>query len=416
VTDADVVIVGAGPGGSAAAYFLARAGRDVLLLEKDAFPREKVCGDGLTPRGVAQLEALGLHDEAKGLAPGFRRSDGLRVHGGGVVLELPWPTLEDWPGHSVTCTRMQLDERLARHAVAAGARLRERTEVVGPIWHGGDGVRVGGVEWKDEDGRTGVVRAPVVIACDGASGRFAVTLGRHRREDRPLGVAVRTYYENPREGDQWLSSFLDLREGDDLLPGYGWIFPMADGTVNVGLGLLDTSTHFQKVSYRKLLDRWAAALPDEWGTTRDRQVGGVRSGALPMGFNRTPLHDRGVLLVGDAGGMVNPFNGEGIAYAMEAAQVAAEVADAALSSRSTAVLDRYSDELRSRWGGYYTLGRWFVELIGHPSVMKICTTYGMPHRRLMDIVMKLLANLHDARPQHKTDAVIHALSRLAPAS
>ncbi len=135
-----------------------------------------------------------------------------------------------------------------------------------------------------------------------------------------------------------------------------------------------------------------------------------------MGFSRTPHHHRGVLLVGDAGGMVNPFNGEGIAYAMEAGQLAAEVVDRALTLRSTAVLDHYPSELRRRWGGYYTLGRWFVRLIGNPEFMRICTTYGMPHRTLMVFVLKLLANLTDQRRGDAMDLVINSLSRLAPAA
>ncbi|MDQ4130079.1 MAG: geranylgeranyl reductase family protein [Actinomycetota bacterium] len=416
---ADVAIVGAGPGGSTAAAHLASAGRAVAVVEKEAFPREKVCGDGLTPRAVKQLHALGLPDEAEGRVEGWRRIRGLRIHGGGATHELPWPPLEDWPAHGLTCNRLDFDATLARHAAKAGAVLWERTEVVGPLWRedaagDGDG-RVVGVRWRDAEGREGEIRAPVVIASDGASSRFATGLGLHRDADRPIGVAVRTYFRSPMHEDTWLSSFLDLKEGEDLLPGYGWVFPMADATINLGCGLLNTS-QAQGINYRRLMDRWAAAMPPEWQVSLETRTGSLRSGALPMGFSRTPHHRGGVLLVGDAGGMVNPFNGEGIAYAMEAAQLAAEVIDSALARRSTAVLDHYPAELRRRWGGYYTLGRLFVHLIGHPEVMRICTTYGMPRRRLMLFVLKLLANLTDRRPGDATDLVINSLSRLAPAS
>ena len=414
VTYADAVVVGAGPGGATAGAWLAEAGRDVVVLEKESFPREKVCGDGLTPRAVKELYDLGLIDEAEGRAPGWRRSNGLRVHGGGVVLELPWPELHDWPAHSLTCTRMDFDALLARQAVKRGAELWERTEVTGPTQRE-DG-RVTGVRWRREDGEEGEVRAPVVIASDGASSRLATSMGVTRRRDRPLGVAVRTYYDSPMWDDEWLSSFLELREGDELLPGYGWIFPMADGTVNVGCGLLNTSTHFQGINYRHLMARWAAAIPDRWGLTPEHQTGSVLSAALPMGFSRAPHHVNGMLLVGDAGGMVNPMNGEGISYAMESAKLAAEVIDRALELRRTDVLDAYGEELRRRWGGYYTLGRWFVQLIGQPEIMHICTTYGMPHDRLMRFVLKLMAHLTDEEPSDVMDAVINAASRAAPAA
>lgn len=417
VERAEVVVVGGGPAGATAAAYLAEAGRDVVILEKESFPREKPCGDGLTPRAVRELRLLGLTEEAEGRVEGWRRSRGLRVHGGGVVMALPWPELNDWPGHSLTCTRELFDETLVRVAEKRGAHLREGAEVTGPVYAEGDGGRVSGVAWRDETGRESEIHAPVVLAADGASSRFATSLGLRRRDDRPLGVAVRTYYRSPLGADdEWLSSFLDLKEGEDLLPGYGWVFPLADGTVNVGLGVLNSSPHFQQVNYRRLMERWAAALPPEWGVDATDRAGSVRSAALPMGFSRVPHHHQGVLLVGDAGGMVNPMNGEGISYAMEAAKLAAEVADRALDLRSTSVLDAYGEELRRRWGGYYTLGRWFVRLMGHPEVMRVCTTYGMPRENLMVFVMKLMAHLTDERPSDAMDAIINGLQRVAPAA
>ncbi|MFA9446247.1 geranylgeranyl reductase family protein [Egicoccus sp. AB-alg6-2] len=416
-TDADVVVVGAGPGGAAAAAHLAAMGRDVVLLEKDAFPRDKVCGDGLTPRVIRELLDLGMVDEAHGRVDGWATQKGLRIHGGHTVMELPWPELDDWPGWGATATRKVFDEAVARLAQRRGARLHEGVTVTGPVWRDPSERRVAGVTWRDADDREGVVRAPVVIAADGASGSMARALGLKRREDRPMAVAARTYYRSSRSDDPWISSFLDLRDAEgDLLSGYGWIFPLDDGTLNVGLGLLSTSKEFQGVSYRKLLESWAGGLEDEWETTPANRTDRIRSGPIPMGFNRTPLHQRGVLLVGDSGGMVNPFNGEGISYAMEAAKLAAEVVDGALDRRRTADLDAYDAELRQRWGGYYTLGKVFAELVGHPAVMHVCTEYGMPNRPLMELVLKLMAHLTDARPSDAKDVIINTLQRLAPAA
>lgn len=417
VEHADVVVVGAGPGGAAAAAHLAARGRDVVLLEKDRFPRDKVCGDGLTPRVIKELLDLGLVDEAHGRVPGWATQRGLRIHGGTTVMELPWPELDDWPNWGATATRKVFDEAIARLAERRGARLVEGVTVTGPVWRDASERRVAGVSWRDADGVTGEVRAPVVIAADGAGGAMAKHLGLRRRTDRPMAVAARTYYRSPKADDPWISSYLDLRDGaGDLLSGYGWVFPLDDGTINVGLGLLSTSKDFQAVGYRKLLRSWADGIAQEWGTTEATRTEPIRSGPIPMGFNRTPLHQRGVLLVGDSGGMVNPFNGEGISYAMEAAALAADVADEALASKRTAVLDRYDRELRERWGGYYTLGKVFAELVGNPTVMHVCTTYGMPYRPLMELVLKLMAHLTDGSPSDTKDVIINSLQRLAPAA
>jgi geranylgeranyl reductase family protein len=414
---ADVVVVGAGPGGAAAAAHLAHRGHDVVLLEKERFPRDKVCGDGLTPRVIKELLDLGLVDEANGRVDGWATQKGLRIHGGRTVMELPWPELEDWPDWGGTATRRVFDETIARAAERAGAELVEGVTVTGPVWRDIAESRVAGVTWRDEHGATGEVLAPVVIAADGASGSLAKRLGVTRRPERPMAVAARAYYRSERSTDEWISSFLDLKDAEGrLLSGYGWVFPLDDGTINVGLGLLSTSREFQDVDYRRLLVSWAGGMAEEWGTTEDARIDRVRSGPIPMGFNRTPLHDRGVLMVGDSGGMVNPFNGEGISYAMEAAALAADVVDHALRTRRTADLDRYDRELRARWGGYYSLGRVFAELVGDPTVMHICTEYGMPHRPLMELVLKLMAHLTDRDPSDAKDALINTLQRLAPAA
>jgi len=415
---ADVVVVGAGPGGAAAAAHLAARGRDVLVLEKDTFPRDKVCGDGLTPRVIRELLDLGLVEEAHGRAPGFKRNRGLRINGGHTTMELPWPELEDWPNWGGCSTRMVFDETIARTAVERGATLAQGHGVTRPLWRDAAQTRVTGVAWKTPDGREGEVLAPVVIAADGAGGPMAKHLGVHRRPERPMAVAARGYYRSPRSDDEWISSYLDLTDAaGNLLSGYGWVFPLDDGTMNVGLGLLSTSREFQAVNYRRLLESWATGMAAEgWGTTPAALEGRIRTGPIPMGFNHTPLHQRGVLLVGDSGGMVNPFNGEGISYAMEAAQLAAEVVDGALVTRRTSDLDRYDRELRRRIGGYYTLGRVFAELVGNPTVMHVCTTYGMPYRPLMLLVLKLMAHLTDRQPADTKDVIVNTLQRLAPAA
>ncbi|MEX0593054.1 MAG: geranylgeranyl reductase family protein, partial [Nitriliruptoraceae bacterium] len=251
---ADVVVVGAGPAGSSAAARLASQGHDVIVLEKDTFPRDKVCGDGLTPRVVKELLDLGLVDEAHGRVDGWATQRGLRIHGGRTVMELEWPQLDDWPSWGATATRKVFDETLARNAQARGARLIESATVLEPVWRDARQDRVAGVTYRDADRRLGRIDAKVVIAADGPGGGLARHLGSVRRTDRPMAVAARTYYRSSRSADEWISSFLDLRDVDgNLLSGYGWVFPLDDGTINVGLGLLSTSKDFQAIDYRRML-------------------------------------------------------------------------------------------------------------------------------------------------------------------
>jgi geranylgeranyl reductase family protein len=404
----DAIVVGAGPGGASAAYWLAAAGRRVVVLDKATFPREKVCGDGLTPRAVRCLLAMGVETAGDGWA----RADGLRIIGAGTTLELPWPELSEFPGYGLVRTRLDLDGLVLDRARAAGADVWEATSVTGPITDSSG--TVVGVNFE-QNGTSEQLRAPVVVASDGAASRFGTSLGGARLPDRPMGVAVRTYYESPRSRDRYLESYLELWRGSDLLPGYGWIFPLPGGLVNVGLGLLNTSPHFGHVHYRELLDDWVAALPAEWGLRRDSRIGKVRGGPLPMGFSRKPVARPGMLLVGDAAGVVNPFNGEGIAYAMETGRMAAEAADEALSTGDPRALRGYPDRLRAAYEGYYILGRWFVRAIGHGVVMRTLTRYGLPNERLMRFAFKVLANLTEPAGGSSSDRLINALCRIAPA-
>jgi flavin-dependent dehydrogenase len=372
------------------------------------------------------MQLLGLDDEAEGRLPGWDRQEGLRMYGGGVVLDMPWPQLDEFPAHSVTATRSLFDHTLARHAVKQGAQLWEETEVTEPVYLTSSQRRVAGVKYRrrgDDGGAEGVIRAPIVIVADGGSSRFAVQLGLHRDERRPMGVAVRAYYRSPRSTMGMMEGFLDLYRRDaengaeaELLPGYGWIFPLDGGLVNVGWGLISTSAHFRTTNYRTTLESWVAGLPAEWELRPDTMEGRPRSAGLPMGHNRRPPVYRGAMLVGDAAGMVNPFNGEGISYAIEAAQFAAEAASDALARRSDTPLDDYRAAVAKAWGGYYRLGHVFLRVMGHPEVMRFCTEYGMPRRRLMDFVFRTMAHLTNTSSRDATDLLLNTLSRVVPAA
>jgi menaquinone-9 beta-reductase len=407
ITDVDVLVVGAGPGGAAAAFHLARHGVDVLAVDKARFPREKVCGDGLTPRGVRAVQRMGVDPTE----PGFVRIDGLRVYGPTVVLDLPWPRLDSLPDYGVVRTRHDLDHLLVQRAVKSGATVWEGAEATEPVVD--DGWVVGArVRREGEEPET--VRARFVLASDGAASRFAQKAGVRRDPTRPLGVAARRYFRSPRPQGAWFESWFDLWENGVILPGYGWIFPVGDGILNVGAGLLNTTSYFKDISPRKMLDVFERSLPEDWGIVEDTAAGDLLSGPLPMGMNRRPLAMPGLLLIGDAGGLVNPFTGEGIAYAVESAEVAAELVHDALVTGRPGLAHVYPVELKRRYGRYFTVGRAFARAIGNRHFMKASVYRGFPRERLMRFALRMLANLTDGPGGDLDDRVMDWIVRIAP--
>ena len=406
--ETDVLIVGAGPGGSAAAYHLARHGLDVTVVEKATFPREKVCGDGLTPRGVKAIQGMGIDTDD----PGFEKVIGLRVHSRRTTIELPWPSLRSFPDYGLVMPRDGFDQLLARRAVKAGARLLEATEAVEPIvrdgWVRGALTRPAGVT----DAEPTTIRARVTIAADGAASRFAGPAGVRRVLTRPLGIAARRYYRVAYRPGPWIESWLDLWDGDLLLPGYGWLFPMSDGRINLGAGLLNTFKGFKDVSAQQLFSAFARMLPPEWQIGEDTAEGKVLSGPLPMSFNRSPQAVPGLLVVGDAAGAVNPFNGEGIAYAIETGQIAAELIHESLVHGRPAVTMRYPQVLRDTYGRYFFVGRQFARIIGNPAVMGRATRYLLPKRTVMALALRVMSNLTDGPDGDIQDKLFWLLERV----
>ena len=408
--DVDVLVVGAGPAGSTAAYHLARHGLEVLVVDKAAFPREKVCGDGLTPRAVVALRRLGIDTDD----PRFERHRGLRIYSRRVTLDLPWPTLDGFPDFGLLMTRAEFDQILARHAEKVGARLAERTEAVGPVVADGwvTGARIKEADQDDER----LVRARYIVAADGASSRFATAAGVRRDASKPMGIAARRYFRIDRHPGPWLEVWMDLWDADAIMPGYGWLFALPDGSINLGAGLLNTFTNFKGQSARGVFDTFRRMLPAGWNLSEDTAEGGTLSGSLPMGLSRTPPALPGMLVVGDAAGLVNPFNGEGIAYAMESGELAAELVHEALVKDRPGIAHLYPTMLRERYGSYYRIGTHFVRGIGHPPVMRALTEHALPRAWLMRFLLRLMGNLTDGRDGDLQDQLIYALERLVRAS
>ena len=384
----EVLVVGGGPAGAAAGFWLARLGHDVTVIERKKFPREKTCGDGLTPRAVKELGDMGLSDQLSQ----FHRYEGLRATAHGKALELKWPTHPIYPQYGYVVRRRELDMMVARNAQDAGAKLLEEHEAISPIIEN-DCVR-GAMVTNKLDGSTFAIHAQYVIIADGANSRFGRAIGTSREKSWPYGTAIRTYWKSPRHDEPWIESALDVKDRNGKsMPGYGWIFPVGDGTINIGVGLLSTFKNFKDVNTSHLLDSYAHMVADRWEIDPTQPECKATSGKIPMGGSVGPKVGNTHIVIGDAAGSVNPFNGEGIDYAYETAHIAAEVLHDALVEKDAMILKRYDQLVEEEYGQYFKVARLFARIIGRPVLMRELSRVGIHSRTLMEWVLRIMANL-----------------------
>ncbi len=412
----DVVIVGGGPSGSATAYWLASAGWSVCLIEKKNFPREKTCGDGLTPRSVYQLREMGLEGI---VAANGHRYHGLRAFGFGASLEMNWPEHPIFPNYGYTITRFNLDGLVAENAAKHGATVLngvEALELLDATEGREDHLKgAAGVVVKDkETGATAEIRGHYVVVADGQNSRLGRELGVTRNRDWPLGMALRGYYTSDRHDEPWIDSHLDIRDTNgEVVPGYGWIFPLGDGRVNVGVGLLSTGGAWKGVNTTKLQEYFVAQVGDAWGLNDDTCQGPATGGRLPMGLSIGPRTGSNTLIVGDATGMVNPFNGEGIAYGYESGRLAAAALGEALLANDAGALTLYDEMLESAYGDYYKVARAFVRLISEPRILATCVGAGLRVPPVMRELLAVMANLMSNDHRGPAERGYRAMTRLA---
>ncbi len=405
----DVLVIGGGPAGAAAGFWLAKAGRDVCVLERKAFPRDKTCGDGLTPRAVHQLRDMGLEPA---IAADHHRHDGLRAVAHGITLEMKWPEHPVFPDYGYVVRRRDLDQMVADHAAGAGATVHQATEAVRPLLR--DGLLTGAVVKDKVTGETREIRARYVIVADGSLSRFGRALGAARDKTYPQGIAIRGYFESPISADPWIESCLDVRDRSGAaMPGYGWIFPLGDGTINVGIGLLSTFKGYKDVNTSHLMTEWAATAPERWGIDPDAMLAPATGGRLPMAGSINPKVGPNWLLVGDAAGSINPFNGEGIDYAYETARMAADLIDEAIATGTAAPLARYTTVLDDEYGLYFKVARNFAKIIGQPVLMRELTRVGMRSQSLMEWVLRIMANLLRDDELGPAEAAYRSVARIA---
>ena len=380
----------------------------MLVLERKRFPRDKTCGDGLTPRATKQLLDMGLGYELES----YHRFRGLRAVAGGQVRELRWPHHPIFPSHGYAVRRSTLDAAVLEHARRAGALVWHGAEAVEPLVSGS---LCGGARVLDRDsGDISDVPGRYVVVAEGANSRFGRALGCRRERSWPQGMAIRTYFESPNSGDPWIESALDVRDRNGAtLPGYGWIFPLGDGTVNVGIGLLTSYRDWRNVNTSRLMEEWAYAVPERWGLEPKAPLAPPVGGRLPMAGSVHPKAGPNFLVVGDAAGSVNPFNGEGIDYAYETGRLAAELVAEAVICDDGLALSRYPELLESTYGAYYKVARLFAYAIGRPRLISRLVQFGMQSQTLMEWALRIMANLMDSDDPGAPEYIYKAAARAA---
>jgi len=346
----------------------------VIVFEKAARGRDKVCGDGLTPRAVAALERLEI-DMA-----GSHRIDGLRMIAGRTSRELPWPTGGRYPDHGAVWPRRELDRRLVDAAAEAGAEIMFETEAV-PVLDGTTvvGIEAAGRRWD----------ADLVVVATGAPGPVARLLGAERVRDEPYGLAIRTYAGTPRHADRLIEACLTLRDSNGMwIPGYGWMFPAGDGTVNIGVGALSTMKGFKKLNLNTLLASYRALVADEWQLGPDLE----RARAWRRWVLIGRRHGPGWVAVGDAAGLINPMNGEGIDYGLESGVLAADL----FIDHPGSAPELYDAQIGDRFDAFLRTGRRFSFLIGHPWVLRSGLRLAVGTQSIANITLQVMGNLVDS--------------------
>lgn len=378
VIDTEVLVVGAGPAGSSAAAWSARAGKQVTIIDSATFPRDKPCGDGLTPRAIAELSSLGL----AGWLNGRARNLGLRAAGFGQELLLPWPG-GSLPNYGGAAPRMVLDATILGVATDAGASLLQNTSAHDVVVENGE---IKSVIAKTAEGEIQIKAAKVIIA-DGARSQLGRKLNRQWHRDTAYGVAARGYIDSERSDDPWISSHLELRNAEnEILSGYGWIFPLGTGEVNIGVGTLATSKRPAEINLRALLSQYTDQQRADWKLSGEIKL--PWSALLPMGGAVSGVAGQNYMFIGDAAGCVNPLNGEGIDYGLETGRLAAHMLDTE-SDFSQA----WPAELRSHYGYAFSIARRLAGILTVPGLLPAAGPIGMRSRTLMKLALRVMGNL-----------------------
>ena len=404
--DVDVAVVGGGPSGAATAHYLASRGHSVLVCEKKSFPREKTCGDGLTPRAVKVLKEMGLTSEVES----WERVEGLRVHAAGRVLELKFPELNDFDDYGLVKPRKDLDQIVLDNAEAAGAKVLYETQVKEPIFD--RGVLVG---FQRQTAGTTTKTSMLSGWCVPKGPQPS----SHGHSVKPATSRTRWALRSASTSLHRWSTPVGSRPTSTSAPD-PTRFPATGGcsrsvmapSMRASGCSRPTAAGATSTSTTSRMD-FIAQLPKEWEVNQETVVTRPRAGRLFMGASVWPPHGPGFLMVGDAAGMINPCNGEGIAYGYETGRIAGRHIDEALRSGTSPILAGLLRELQEVYGPYYRLGRRFVKLIGYPALMERLVSMGMRSKTVMSFALTLLANLEDSKTKNAEQSGLKVLKKMA---
>ncbi|WP_314857998.1 geranylgeranyl reductase family protein [uncultured Corynebacterium sp.] len=421
----ELLIIGAGPAGATAAIHAGRRGISTLLIDAQPFPRDKTCGDGLTPRAIHQLQLLGLADSVVARY----RSHGLKLHGFGGSVTAPWPEStfgtvgsamprREFDNFLLECARSHSSVeffggvRAVSVSMSTPVRAGSGSIISGSGTVSGDaasmgtasvGASVAAVELSDGSW----VRPKQVIVADGVRSPIGKLLGRTWHKGEVYGIAARSYCATPRSEEPWIHSHLELQDADGVVqPGYGWIFPLGNGLANVGCGALSTDRRPARINTKKLLGLYAQQCRPEWEFgAPDR----VASALLPMGGAVSGVAGRNWMLIGDAAACVNPLNGEGIDYGMETARLAVECLDAGKDYTLS-----WPDVLRREYGEAFGLARMLARLLTYPQLLPMVGPVALRRplgRHVMPVAARLMGNLITDADRDVVARLWHAAGR-----
>jgi geranylgeranyl reductase family protein len=411
LTATDVLVVGGGPAGASTALRLAGAGHDVTVVERGRPSRRKSCGDALSPRALRELADLDVDP----LTLDAHRVEGIRFLHGDRSMALPWPATEGFPDHGAVLRRSELDEHLRGRATAAGARVLYGHEATAPVVERGF---VRGAHVSVAGHGSTVIRSRFLVVADGANSRFGRALGTTRQRAWPYGVATRTYFSSPRSGEDWMEVSLGPPDpSGNAITGFGWVNPVGDGTVNVGIGMLSTYRDVMGVNAINLLRSFAEAIAERWELDPGAMLDAPARARVPLGGSVGPRMGPTFLVTGDAGGLAHPLTGDGVQAALASGRIAATVLGEALASGSSTSLQRFPTALADEVDHPHVVGRLAARFLGRPAVLGPALWLGMRSERVLGGALRVATN--ELRPDRhggaeRADRIARFVARFAP--
>jgi flavin-dependent dehydrogenase len=330
-------------------------------------------------------------------------------------IAVPWPDHDLLPSRGFVLRRSLLDHSLRAGATAAGADVLMGHEATTPIVERGF---VRGANLTAEDGTRHGFRARLVVVADGANSRFGRGLGTTRERNWPYGIATRTYFASDRSCEPWIEAMIGLPDASGApIAGFGWVAPVGDGTVNVGVGVLSSHRDVRSINAVKLLHAFAERVADRWRFDPREPLKHPTRFRVPLGGSVGPKMGPTFLVAGDAAGMANPFNGAGVDAALMSGRIAAEIIDEALTTGNSTALQRYPGRLDEEVGRYHKVGRLTARFIGRPAILRTVLRFGMRSDAMMGGVLRMAANelrSADAGGAERAYSIARIVSRFAP--